>query len=386
MKKVISIALLFLMSFFIITTALSFEYASNKKKKERDNESKTKNYPHKHGEFRSDLLSHKLIMTDVNMNLTSKDLASLAFGSTTSFYNNAIKTCSPHLSTIQFLKCSNSVLGKHFYYKISNIASIAYANHYSDCDLNVYLLFDVANAVSKDIKIIYAPSHAFIAYRDDNSEPYQYWETTTKDNHGAPADLLTPFYIKSINKFHYTPFSDKFAEELYSVLILGEVEHEKKQRLLNELSGKFSGNTHYQRFYFENKQQQGTVTLNDIKTVEMLLQTDPESIDKKLFLSNQMINKGNNESAKKILNTISLDRCQIDCMEKKKNVSTYSHLPYSIAYLFDLGKIRIDEHTIKNILIRSLALTVILFIALIVTVQINSKYMRKKKQKTQQSI
>lgn len=224
-------------------------------------------------------------MTDVNMNLTSKDLASLAFGSTTSFYNDAIKTCSPHLSTIQSLKCSNSVLGKHFYYKISNIA--------------------------------------FIAYRDDNSEPYQYWETTTKDNHGAPADLLTPFYIKSINKFHYTPFSDKFAEELYSVLILGEVEHEKKQRLLNELSGKFSGNTHYQRFYFENKQQQGTVTLNDIKTVEMLLQTDPESIDKKLFLSNQMINKGNNESAKKILNTISLDRCQIDCMEKKK---TYPHI------------------------------------------------------------
>ncbi|HIA3427432.1 TPA: hypothetical protein ACWP5O_003398 [Escherichia coli] len=132
------------------------------------------------------LLTHRIIMTDQHYGLTSDEEVQAALSNTRFVLSEIKKQCSSTRNTGQFLQCANNILGEHFSYQETALASACYSRKISDCDLNVYLLLDAAKLRNRQINISYAPRHSFIAYTDENGLP-QFWETIEPDNHGQPA-------------------------------------------------------------------------------------------------------------------------------------------------------------------------------------------------------
>ena len=97
------------------------------------------------------------------------------------------------------------------------------------CDLNVYLLLDAARLLNRQINIVHAPGHAFIAYTDENGLP-QFWETIEPDNHGQPAQLWTSAYAKTLHPFFYTPQPENKVEDIYRLFISDKLSDNERTR------------------------------------------------------------------------------------------------------------------------------------------------------------
>lgn len=90
------------------------------------------------------LLTHRIIMTDQHYGLTSDEEVQAALSNTRFVLSEIKKQCSSTRNSGQFLQCANNILGEHFYYQETALASAGYSRKISDCDLNVYLLLDAA--------------------------------------------------------------------------------------------------------------------------------------------------------------------------------------------------------------------------------------------------
>ncbi|MBS2525934.1 hypothetical protein KFY69_28255, partial [Salmonella enterica subsp. enterica serovar Typhimurium] len=130
------------------------------------------------GEKDPTLLSHRMISFDKENNIITSETAALAYGNTLKYLHSVRAKCNPNVKTTNFLECANNILGDNFYYHQSPMVSLAWANHYSDCDLNVYLLMDALKQAGKNSSIVYAPGHAFLAFTDGSNNSVQFWETT----------------------------------------------------------------------------------------------------------------------------------------------------------------------------------------------------------------
>ena len=160
-------------------------------------------------------LTHKMIQYDLDNKITSKEIANKAFSNTNYFFNQVVKDCKfeqeQTISDItNYISCANKKLGEYFYYQPSREVSNNYANQRSDCDLNTYLLLDVARLVGIDAYIIYSPHHAFLAVKSKNHKVIL-WETTDNNNKGEKID----FTNKDFSNLDTNELNVDFASSFY---------------------------------------------------------------------------------------------------------------------------------------------------------------------------
>lgn len=272
------------------------------------------------GEFDPQLMTHRLIHWDEEQGVANHVMAARAYGNVSRFLTETKSECHSGLTRVDFLRCASDVLGRNFYYRGSNPVTPAWSEQYSDCDLNVYLMLDAAERAGKKASIVYAPGHAFLAFKDEATDEWLYWETTGEQNRGEQADLTNAFYRKTPQHFYYTPVSSASAEQLYPSLIIKEAGKEKHNAVLSPLLHLYPDNPLLTDRYYRYK---NIINDDDAKKIKDLLQTDITSVDKKEILAKYFMDKGQNTLAVNYLNRISDDQCGRMCLSLKQHFSLY---------------------------------------------------------------
>lgn len=288
------------------------------------------------GTYDPKLLSHRLIEFDKENGITPVEKASLAFGNTQAWLRDVKGNCLDSLSNQRYLSCANQLLGKHFYYLPVQAVSDGWAGHYSDCDLNVYLLMDAMQLAGREADIVYAPHHAFLSYRNELTQQPEYWETTSHHNSGESADLQLDFYQKNPSNVYYTPHSAAYAESIYPALVIGKIPAQpRRTALLKNLIDGFPDNSVVQDAWYEQK---STITREDAKILASLLMTDITSVSKRILLVNYLNSHQQKETAQYFLSQISDDHCSDACLKlKSQNAITYRFALWGLPILNTLG-------------------------------------------------
>jgi hypothetical protein len=271
------------------------------------------------GNYDPELLSHRLIDFDRQTGIATEERAALAFGHTQAWLGDVRQHCDMSVSNQDYLACANKLLGRHFYYSPVQAVSDGWAGHYSDCDLNVYLLMDAMHAAGREAEIVYAPHHAFISYRDETTHEPLYWETTSKHNMGELADLRLRFYLKTPSHFYYIPEPAAYAESLYPALVIDKITHsDRRNALLNNLRKRYPDNPIVQDAWYEQK---SAITREDAKMLVSLLKTDITSVSKRLLLAGYFINHKEENKVQQLLTEISDKDCNDTCLKLKSQRS-----------------------------------------------------------------
>ncbi|WP_223510211.1 MULTISPECIES: hypothetical protein [Rahnella] len=284
------------------------------------------------GTFDAKFLSHRLIKFDEESGLATVEKASKAYGNTEAYFNSTRRDCASNLSNVRFLACANKLLGKSFYYTPVAAVSKGWSARFSDCDLNVYLLMDAMHIAGKEAEIVYAPHHAFVAYRDEQTGQIAYWETTDNHNSGKLADLQESFYLKTPSHFYYQPQPFSYAEKLYPALVIDEIKSLQRRDALRQfLNMNFADNPIVQDSWYENKKH---ITREDAQTLLFLLKTDITSVSKRILLAKYLNTHNQQDKAQFFLSQITDDNCNDACLTLKSQYSfKYSFAHWSLKYV-----------------------------------------------------
>ncbi|MBN7124691.1 hypothetical protein BSU01_23765 [Erwinia billingiae] len=288
------------------------------------------------GHYEPLLLSHRLVEFDRLSGIASEERASLAFGNTQAWFSDVRKQCIKSLSNQDYLACANQLLGRHFFYSPAQAVSDGWADHYSDCDLNAYLLMDAMHMAGREADILYAPHHAFISYRDEITREWLYWETTGKHNTGNIADLRLDLYRKTPSHFYYTPEPAAHAESIYPALVINKITPaDKRHALLINLHQHYPDNPFVQDAWYEQK---SVITREDAQLLLSLLKTDITSVSKRLLLVGYFLNQNEENKAKQVLSEISDEDCNGACLRLKSQQSvSYRFALWGMSQLRDLN-------------------------------------------------
>ncbi|AYY47170.1 hypothetical protein M3B74_20240 [Citrobacter freundii] len=318
---------LFLTAFVIVVLVLlaAEEQIFSPVREKSRHESVVKALPSVGGLSDPGLLSHRLISYDENMGFVTDKMATLARGNTLYFFKAVEDRCDKSTAD-DFISCANNILGQQFYYKSSSSVADAWANRYSDCDLNSYLLMDVMNRAGFQVRIVYSPGHAFISYTDEYGNIH-FQETTGNENTGTDADLNGAFYRKALPGFFYQPQNVAFAEKLYPILTVGKLPEKEGRQLASDMFSAWPENPLVQDIYFHFRQP---LLDEDATSLKSLLVTDISSSSKRLMLTRYYTQKGDPDLAGRYIGQIDDDFCNDTCLTFKANQS----LKYKIILWF----------------------------------------------------
>lgn len=303
---------------------------------DRKYEQAARSRPVVYGHYEPLLLSHRLVEFDRVSGIASTGRASLAFGNTQAWFSDVRKQCIKSLSNQDYLACANQLLGRHFFYSPAQAVSDGWADHYSDCDLNVYLLMDAMHMAGREADILYAPHHAFISYRDEITREWLYWETTGKHNTGSIADLRLDLYRKTPSHFYYTPEPAAHAESIYPALVINKITPaDKRHDLLITLHQHYPDNPFVQDAWYEQK---SVITREDAQLLLSLIKTDITSVSKRLLLVGYFLNQNEENKAKQVLSEILDEDCNGACLRLKSQQSvSYRFALWGLNQLKDLN-------------------------------------------------
>ncbi|EAA8632162.1 hypothetical protein AHS86_11510 [Salmonella enterica subsp. enterica] len=279
-------------------------------------------------------LTHRLVRMDEQNGIVDSNEARKAFGAINDFLRKVKDTCSIDDTTENFLSCANKALGANFYYKPSATVAKAYANHYSDCDLNVYLMFDAARAFNKKVEIVYAPRHAFLSFTSEKFGMRFYWDTVENENAGAIANITNSFYKKTHHRFYYSPVGEDVIEKLYPILSLADMDSHRWDAVAKSIDKSMSDNPLVLDFYYEDRESKKQLSQNDIRKLYGLIQDDISSVDKRLILARHFLAKGQRDEAISILDQIDDSVCELPCMEVREKTSTIDRVVYFLMKMF----------------------------------------------------
>lgn len=289
-----------------------------------------KNTPVNYAQYDPSKLTHRMVKFDESNGLISEKEAQIAYGNINNYLRKVNDRCKTGSKIEDFLQCANSALGEDFYYKSAGSVGEGYTNHHSDCDSNVYLLFDAARAFNKTIDIMYAPRHAFISFHDEENGLTRYWETTANENRGQLADLTQPLYRKTFTGFYYSPIEEDLAEKIYPILTLSYVDATKRESIIDSLDKTLSNNPLLLDQYYSQLEKNKELTEEKIENLNNIIQNDISAIDKRLILSRYYLNKDDIDKAKSIMSQIDDNECDLSCIEVRKQLSNVDCIYYYI--------------------------------------------------------
>ncbi|HFP9406524.1 TPA: hypothetical protein ACHOZF_004138 [Raoultella planticola] len=260
------------------------------------------------------LLTHRLIVNDLQRGIADETVTRRAIGKVNQYLNDVDRQCKSDgtdKGNAAFVACAGHLIGQHFYYTPSIDVSNNYAVNRSDCDTNTYLLMDAAHQHGIDSYIMYAPSHAFFAWRDSTGH-FQYWETTSSNNKGEVPELSHDFYEKNFSHSYYTPFNGGRVEDIYSTLTY-DIANVKPD--LDAIYKKYPDDAFVSSWYYYAKAVDHKLTKNDARVLLDLLQMDITSSDKRYALIQYFLSVSDYKRANCIFKTIDLKRCGEDCFQ-----------------------------------------------------------------------
>ncbi|WP_407206757.1 hypothetical protein [Citrobacter sedlakii] len=319
-----------------------------------------KNTPVNYAQYDPSKLTHRMVKFDESNGLISEKEAQIAYGNINNYLRKVNDRCKTGSKIEDFLQCANSALGDDFYYKSAGSVGEGYTNHHSDCDSNVYLLFDAARAFNKTIDIMYAPRHAFISFHDEEHDLTRYWETTANENRGQLADLTQPLYRKTFNGFYYSPIEEDLAEKIYPILTLSYVDATKRESIIDSLDKTLSNNPLLLDQYYSQLEKNKELTEEKIENLNNIIQNDISAIDKRLILSRYYLNKDDIDKAKSIMSQIDDNECDLSCMEVRKQLSNVDCIYYYIMDGFLKLNVKAPVFYFKNLIEETIFLVYII--------------------------
>lgn len=296
------------------------------------------------GTYNQALLSHRLVKEDLRLFPDTNNQAIRAWGNVNDFLISSAKACSGITEPLHFLKCSNNVLGNKFYYEASDLTSQGWSHHASDCDLNVYLLYDAARQNGIDLNIVYFPWHALIAFRKKPDGPWVYWETTQNNNHGALAEMTDPLYIKTPDSFFNTPRSLSVAEEIYPLMIIPDIHDDNTAiREFRNLPAISVSTPYYKDIALYINNMSSPV---DITTLTELMAERPTSVGVKYLAAKWYMAHGMNKKAVELLSGITPGKCALFCISSLSQADISYKPDYYIAVLLNFSGV---DATLENV-------------------------------------
>ncbi|EJU7771368.1 hypothetical protein KAB52_002286 [Salmonella enterica subsp. salamae serovar 4,12:e,n,x:1,6] len=333
-KSVLRTIMLFIVIAIISVLIVSLVFITLTRDKSAARAERFEHTPDVFADYDSLNLTHRLVRMDEQNGIVNSNEARKAYGAINDFLWKVKDTCSIDDTTENFLSCANKVLGSNFYYKPSATVAKAYANHYSDCDLNVYLMFDAARAFNKKVEIVYAPRHAFLSFISEKYGMRFYWETTENENTGFLADMTHSSYKKTLHRFYYSPAGEDVIEKLYPILSLADMDSHRWDIIVKSIDKSMSNNPLVLDFYYEYRESKKQLSQNDIRKLYGLIQDDISSVDKRLILARHFLAKGQREEAISILDQIDDSACELSCMEVREKTSTIDRVVYFLMKMF----------------------------------------------------
>ena len=228
----------------------------------------------------------------------------------------------------KFVACAGHTLAKHFYYRPGGAVAANYAADNSDCDANTYLMMTAATQAGIESWVVFAPSHAFFAWKDSFGN-YRYWETTTDNNRGKWADFREPLYKKAISPAYYRPRDSRYATQFYQAIIYTDSREKTPldTGLIPLLDNHFVSDI---LLYY--KASAGKLTDKDVAFLRSGLQEDFTSTNRTGALAIYYLAHGNKSKAAAYLSRINSEDCQTSCVELLSETSPLKRFityPYS---------------------------------------------------------
>ncbi|HHI3061153.1 TPA: hypothetical protein ACP445_003645 [Klebsiella pneumoniae] len=266
--------------------------------------------------FTPSLLSHRIIALDADDGIIGAAATSDALANVNHYLSTVARHChyAPGGKTAaEYLDCANGVLHDHFYYHSADDAGRGYAEHNSDCDANTFLIMDAANAAGLPTYIVYAPGHAFIAWKDDYGK-FRYHETTGGNNKGSPFDFRNRLYKKTMDRTYYSPraYGDPVILATYRALTSSVSGHGGE---LSKLIKRYPDNTLIESALFRWKRQHGTLSPDDVTRIESALITDITDSGLYLSLTDFYLRAGSRERAREAFDRVPARDCGNECYE-----------------------------------------------------------------------
>ena len=84
--------------------------------------------------FNENLLTHRLINIDSEMNLVDKTTKEKALSNVNAYLLEVINSCQAKESETAYISCANDILSNYFAYQPSALTSLSYANRCAPCE------------------------------------------------------------------------------------------------------------------------------------------------------------------------------------------------------------------------------------------------------------
>lgn len=261
------------------------------------------------------LLSHRVIEMDAGNGIIGPAATRDALANVNRYLSSVKKRCryTGAGDAAAFLNCANAVLHDNFYYHSADDAGRGYADHNSDCDANVFLMMDAASSAGLATYMVYAPGHAFIAWKGLDGE-FRYHETTGENNKGRPFNFRDRLYQKTMDRTYYSPmeYDNPMILATYSALttaVSGRGEE------VPELVKHYPGNSIIMIAGLRWKRQHGITTINDVAYIENALTTDITDSELYLSLTDFYLRNGSLARAREAFDHIPARICGSECYD-----------------------------------------------------------------------
>lgn len=261
--------------------------------------------------FSPSLLSHQIIAMDANDGIIGTAATSNALANVNHYLSSVAHSCRYGDGAAAFLNCANTVLYDNFYYHSADDAGRGYAEHNSDCDANVFLMMDAAKEAGLPTYIVYAPGHAFIAWKDKRGN-FRYHETTGGNNKGRSFNFRDMLYKKTMDRTYYTPrtYDDPIVIATYHALMSAVSGRGDKLPALVE---RYPDNTLITSAWLRWKRQHGTTSPGDVERIESTLTTDISDSGLYLSLTDFYLRAGTRDRAREAFDHVPARDCGDEC-------------------------------------------------------------------------
>jgi len=174
------------------------------------------------------------------------------------------------------------LLGDLFSYKDSVDIGSDLSSNQSDCDSNVYLLYDIAKQNKIETRIRYLPGHAVLWFERKVNGENLFWESTYNDNHGAIADFKNKKYSFSSDIFYNNLYDEGEVFNIYPILMLSRLSNKQADVILADKNPLVRDNPIRKEFYYWKLNK---LSSEDIASLIELLEKTPSSTNVLLILS-----------------------------------------------------------------------------------------------------
>lgn len=262
--------------------------------------------------FNENLLSHRLINIDSEMNLVDKTTKEKALSNVNAYLLEVRNSCQAKESETAYISCANDILSNYFAYQPSALTSLSYAKQVSDCDLNSYLIYDAARMKNIDIGVVYAPVHAFLAYKERGA--YKYWDTVYSDQKGGLVDFSKKIYKKDFSPFYYRPQDEKTIIDTYKSFAFSKAKNQNIEDIIS-LSKDNPENVFLSSIKYKKLQDMSLLNKEDVTNIENNIQLNLTNTSLPLVLSEYYFANKEFDKARDYLLSMNKSDCGEPCFE-----------------------------------------------------------------------